>query len=78
MVKVDSELLSFYADCNVINNNDAVKCPIKQYTVLRGKVATVSFNDNGACNMFIDGRNIHDLVTIRQMCLACAHNHRTR
>ncbi|MCM1294330.1 MAG: hypothetical protein NC311_02095 [Muribaculaceae bacterium] len=73
-VEVDSLLMRFNTECTKITNkNDVYDCPIHQYSVRRGKVAQVSFTDNGRCNMFVGGRNIQDLATIRQICLDCAY-----
>lgn len=73
-VKIESLLMNFNADCTEVEKDKAFDCPIQKYTVRRGKAVQVSFNDNGDCNMYIGGRNINDLVNIRQMCLGCAHN----
>ncbi len=74
-VKVESLLMSFNAECTKIDKENISDCPIQKYTVMRGKVAQVSFNDNGDCNMYIGGRNMQDLANIRQTCLNCAHRY---
>lgn len=72
-VKIESLLMNFNTECTEIKKDNVFDCPIQKYTVRRGKAAQLSFNNNGDCNMYIGGRNIEDLVNIRQMCLGCAH-----